>query len=150
MAQSRFRTRPASASRWTGMRSIVMSSAEAGGAAAQALRRPVLEIEDLKTWFYTDTGIVKAVNGVTLSIAHGETLAIVGESGSGKSVTGLTIMRLLGRRTASTGGRIEGGQIRFHGRDGNCVDLVAASDAEMARLRGRDIAMIFQDPMSSL
>jgi oligopeptide/dipeptide ABC transporter ATP-binding protein len=132
------------------MRSIAMSSTETGQAAASAARRPVLEIEDLKTWFYTDAGIVKAVNGVTLSIAHGETLAIVGESGSGKSVTGLTIMRLLGRRTASTGGRVEGGQIRFHGRDGASIDLIAASDAEMTRLRGRDIAMIFQDPMSSL
>src|SRR5882757_10199945 len=139
MARSRFRTRRASASKSTGMRSIAMSSTETGHAAATAARRPVLEIEDLKTWFYTDAGIVKAVNGVTLSIAHGETLAIVGESGSGKSVTGLTIMRLLGRRTASTGGRVEGGQIRFHGRDGHSVDLIAASDAEMTRLRGRDI-----------
>ncbi|MFX6149186.1 ATP-binding cassette domain-containing protein, partial [Acinetobacter baumannii] len=87
-------------------------------------------------------GIVKAVNGVTLSVAYGETLAIVGESGSGKSVPGLTVMRLLGR----TAGRVEGGSIRFQARSGAPVDLVAASDAEMARIRGRDIAMIFQDP----
>jgi oligopeptide/dipeptide ABC transporter ATP-binding protein len=132
------------------MRSNAMPSAEAGHGSGPAARRPVLEIDDLKTWFYTDAGIVKAVNGVTLSVAHGETLAIVGESGSGKSVTGLTVMRLLGRRTASTGGRVEGGRIRFQGRDGRPVDLIAASDAEMARVRGRDIAMIFQDPMSSL
>ncbi|MBN8940184.1 MAG: ABC transporter ATP-binding protein [Rhizobiales bacterium] len=122
-----------------------MLSADAGRQAATD-RRPVLEIDDLKTWFHTDAGIVKAVNGVTLSVAHGETLAIVGESGSGKSVTGLTVMRLLGR----TAGRVEGGSIRFQARTGAPVDLVAASDAEMARIRGRDIAMIFQDPMSSL
>ncbi|MGL4289651.1 MAG: ABC transporter ATP-binding protein [Phreatobacter sp.] len=116
------------------------------GREATSDRRPVLEIDDLKTWFHTDAGIVKAVNGVTLSVAYGETLAIVGESGSGKSVTGLTVMRLLGR----TAGRVEGGSIRFQARSGAPVDLVAASDAEMARIRGRDIAMIFQDPMSSL
>jgi ABC-type dipeptide/oligopeptide/nickel transport system ATPase component len=114
--------------------------------AAAPRSRAVLQIDDLKTWFYTDAGIVKAVNGVTLSVAHGETLAIVGESGSGKSVTGLTIMRLLGR----TGGCVEGGSIRFQARDGAPIDLITASDAEMARIRGRDIAMIFQDPMSSL
>jgi oligopeptide/dipeptide ABC transporter ATP-binding protein len=123
-----------------------MPSAEVGHRAGTANRRPILEIDDLKTWFHTDAGIVKAVNGVTLSVAHGETLAIVGESGSGKSVTGLTVMRLLGR----TAGRVEGGCIRFQGRDGKPIDLIAASDAEMARIRGRDIAMIFQDPMSSL
>jgi oligopeptide/dipeptide ABC transporter ATP-binding protein len=132
------------------MRSNAMSSAEAGHPSGPAARRSVLEIDDLKTWFYTNAGIVKAVNGVTLSVAHGETLAIVGESGSGKSVTGLTVMRLLGRRTTSTGGRVEAGQIRFHARDGRSIDLIAASEAEMARVRGRDIAMIFQDPMSSL
>ena len=119
-------------------------------AAAGTERRPVLEIDELKTWFHTDAGIVKAVNGVTLSVAHGETLAIVGESGSGKSVTGLTVMRLLGRGGGRAAGRVEGGSILFHGRDGRPVDLVGASDAEMARIRGRDIAMIFQDPMSSL
>jgi oligopeptide/dipeptide ABC transporter ATP-binding protein len=135
------------------MRSSAMPSAKAtvaeevrGGQAGAPPRRPVLEIDDLKTWFHTEAGIVKAVNGVTLSVAHGETLAIVGESGSGKSVTGLTVMRLLGR----TAGRVEGGSIRFRPRDGGEVDLVGASDAEMARIRGRDIAMIFQDPMSSL
>jgi len=132
------------------MRSSVMPSTEDLNHVGTARRQPVLEINDLKTWFYTDAGIVKAVNGVTLSVTHGETLAIVGESGSGKSVTGLTVMRLLGRHKARTGGRIEGGQIRFRNRDGRSLDLAAASDAEMARIRGRDIAMIFQDPMSSL
>ena len=130
--------------RWSAM--LSPDAAEAAGAA----RRPVLEIDDLKTWFHTDAGIVKAVNGVTLSVAHGETLAIVGESGSGKSVTGLTVMRLLGRGSGRAAGRVEGGSILFHGRGGRPVDLVGASDADMARIRGRDIAMIFQDPMSSL
>ena len=110
---------------------------------AQAL---LLEVEDLKTYFHTDAGIVRAVNGVTLHIREGETLAIVGESGSGKSVTGLTIMRLLGR----TPGRVEGGKIRFRERSGKTVDFLSLTDAEMARIRGREVAMIFQDPMSSL
>jgi oligopeptide/dipeptide ABC transporter ATP-binding protein len=89
---------------------------------------------------------VRAVNGVTLSVTEGETLAIVGESGSGKSVTGLSIMRLLGR----TPGRVEGGTIRFRDRTGRVLDLLRLSEGEMAAIRGRDIAMIFQDPMSSL
>jgi oligopeptide/dipeptide ABC transporter ATP-binding protein len=107
---------------------------------------PVLHIQNLQTYFHTDTGIVRAVNGVTLSVSEGETLAIVGESGSGKSVTGLTVMRLLGR----TPGRVEGGSIKFRDRSGNIIDLLALTEAEMAQVRGRDIAMIFQDPMSSL
>lgn len=107
---------------------------------------PLLEIEDLKTFFHTDAGIVRAVNGVTLNVREGETLAIVGESGSGKSVTGLTIMRLLGR----TPGRVEGGTIRFRERSGKVIDLLSLSEPEMAKIRGREIAMIFQDPMSSL
>ncbi len=106
----------------------------------------VLRVEDLRTWFHTDAGVVKAVNGVTLSVSKGETLAIVGESGSGKSVTGLSIMRLLAR----TPGRIEGGRIVFRDRENRKRDLVGLPEAEMARIRGRDIAMIFQDPMSSL
>ena len=111
-----------------------------------AFAEAVLRIEDLRTYFHTDAGVVRAVNGVTLSVAEGETLAIVGESGSGKSVTGLTIMRLLAR----TPGRVEGGSIRFRARDGKVVDLLDLSEDRMAELRGRDIAMIFQDPMSSL
>ena len=103
---------------------------------------PVLQIQNLQTYFHTDAGIVRAVNGVTLSVSEGETLAIVGESGSGKSVTGLTVMRLLGR----TPGRVEGGSIQFRDRSGNVIDLLALSEAEMAQVRGREIAMIFQDP----
>jgi oligopeptide/dipeptide ABC transporter ATP-binding protein len=119
-----------------------MRSAE----AAAEPRPTVLRVEDLRTWFHTDAGVVKAVNGVTLSVAQGETLAIVGESGSGKSVTGLSIMRLLGR----TPGRIEGGRIVFRTREDEMIDLATAPEKAMARIRGRDIAMIFQDPMSSL
>lgn len=108
--------------------------------------QPVLAVTDLKTHFFTDAGVIKAVNGVTLSVSEGETLAIVGESGSGKSVTGLTVMRLLARTTA----RVVGGSIHFHGRDNVSTDLLALSEKAMSRIRGHDIAMIFQDPMSSL
>ncbi|HEY0919852.1 ABC transporter ATP-binding protein [Devosia sp.] len=110
------------------------------------LQKPVLAVEDLKTYFFTDAGVIKAVNGVTLTVGAGETLAIVGESGSGKSVTGLTVMRLLGRTTA----RVVGGSITFNTAAGEAVDLLALSEKAMSDVRGRDIAMIFQDPMSSL
>ncbi|MBB4053956.1 oligopeptide/dipeptide ABC transporter ATP-binding protein [Devosia subaequoris] len=106
----------------------------------------VLSVVDLKTHFFTDAGVIKAVNGVTLSVDEGETLAIVGESGSGKSVTGLTVMRLLGRTTA----KVVGGSIHFRGRNEENTDLLALSEKAMSRIRGHDIAMIFQDPMSSL
>jgi len=107
---------------------------------------PVLDVRDLKTFFPTDNGTVRAVNGVSFVVREGETLAIVGESGSGKSVTGLTIMRLLGR----TGAEIAGGEIWLTRSDGGRVDLTQLPEASMARLRGSEIAMIFQDPMSSL
>ena len=107
---------------------------------------PVLSVRDLKTHFFTDAGVIRAVNGVDLSVREGETLAIVGESGSGKSVTGLSVMRLLGRTTA----RVVGGEIIFRGREGGETDLLRLPESEMQRIRGRDIAMIFQDPMSSL
>lgn len=106
----------------------------------------VLTVRDLKIHFFTDAGVIKAVNGVTLGVSEGETLAVVGESGSGKSVTGLTIMRLLGRTTA----RIAGGSIIFNGRDNANIDLLTLDERSMSKIRGRDIAMIFQDPMSSL
>jgi oligopeptide/dipeptide ABC transporter ATP-binding protein len=121
-----------------------MASAEP--VARTPVAAPILRIEDLQTSFHTDAGIVRAVNGVTLTVREGQTLAIVGESGSGKSVTGLTVMRLLAR----TPGRVEGGTIRFRDRLGREIDLLGLSESEMARVRGRDIAMIFQDPMSSL
>jgi peptide/nickel transport system ATP-binding protein len=101
----------------------------------------LLEIEDLKTHFFTADGIVRAVDGVSLTVDAGETLAIVGESGCGKSVTAMSVLRLL----PSPPARIVSGAIRFEGRD-----LLAASEEEMRAIRGNDISMIFQEPMTSL
>jgi peptide/nickel transport system ATP-binding protein len=101
---------------------------------------PLLEVEDLRVHFETEDGIVKAVDGISYSVDRGETLGIVGESGSGKSVSSLTVMGLTRARNA----RISG-QVRFDGKD-----LLGASDDEMRKVRGNDIAMIFQDPLSSL
>jgi oligopeptide transport system ATP-binding protein len=102
---------------------------------------PLLEVKDLRTYFYTHDGVVKAVDGVSFHVDKGETLGIVGESGSGKSVTSLSVMRLI----ATPPGRIVGGQILFDGED-----LLQLSEDEMRQIRGGDIAMIFQDPMTSL
>jgi len=101
---------------------------------------PILQVKDLKTQFFTDDGVVKAVNGVSFDLYPGETLGIVGESGCGKSVTALSILRLV-----QEPGRIVNGQILFKGDD-----LLELSNEEMRELRGKDIAMIFQDPLSSL
>jgi oligopeptide/dipeptide ABC transporter ATP-binding protein len=101
---------------------------------------PLLALDELRVQFDTDDGIVKAVDGVSLTIGEGETLAVVGESGSGKSVTSLAIMRLL-----AEGGRIAGGRILFGGDD-----LATMSEPRMQKIRGNRIAMIFQDPMTSL
>jgi oligopeptide/dipeptide ABC transporter ATP-binding protein len=100
----------------------------------------LLEVKDLKTTFRTEDGVVAAVNGLSFAVEPGSTLGIVGESGSGKSVTSLSIMRLIAQN-----GTIERGQIFFKGED-----LLKKSEAEMRKIRGRDIAMIFQDPMTSL
>ena len=100
----------------------------------------LLEVRDLHTVFPTRDGVVRAVDGVSLHIEAGETLGIVGESGCGKSVTALSIMRLL-----QSPGRIESGSITFRGRE-----LTGLSEAEMQEIRGEEIAMIFQDPMTSL
>jgi oligopeptide/dipeptide ABC transporter ATP-binding protein len=100
----------------------------------------ILEVKNLSTHFFTRAGEVRAVDGVSFSIKRGSTLALVGESGSGKSVTSLSIMRLI-----MPPGKIVEGEIVFNGRD-----LRKLSNEEMRRMRGRDIAMIFQDPMSSL
>src|SRR5580765_1781877 len=100
----------------------------------------LLDVRDLRTHFRTDDGIVKAVDGVTFSIEKGETLGIVGESGSGKSVTCLTIMGLNSKQSATTTG-----QALFNGED-----LLQASKRRLREIRGNDIAMIFQDPMTSL
>jgi len=101
----------------------------------------LLEIEGLKTHFFTRDGIVRAVDGVSFSVAPGETLAVVGESGCGKSVTSLSILRLI----ASPPGRIVEGSIRFQGQD-----LLALSERGMRDIRGNEISMIFQEPMTSL
>jgi oligopeptide/dipeptide ABC transporter ATP-binding protein len=106
----------------------------------------ILEVRGLQTWFDTPGGIVKSVAGVDFSIRKGETLALVGESGSGKSVTSLSIMRLI----ASPPGRIAGGSILFRDRKDQVLDLAKVPLAEMRRLRGAEIAMIFQEPMTSL
>jgi oligopeptide/dipeptide ABC transporter ATP-binding protein len=113
---------------------------------SEAREADLLRVEDLRTYFETPTGLVRAVDGVSLSIAPGEALGVVGESGSGKSVTGLSIMRLLARTPA----RIMGGRVMFQGTSGAMRDVLRLSEAEMRRVRGREIAMIFQDPMSSL
>jgi peptide/nickel transport system ATP-binding protein len=102
---------------------------------------PVLEVNALKTWFFTRSGAVKAVDGVSFALARGETLAIVGESGCGKSVTALSLMRLI----PDPPGRIVGGSISLDG-----VDVLALNDDELRAMRGRDISMIFQEPMTSL
>lgn len=101
----------------------------------------ILTVKDLKTYFYTASGIAKAVDGVSFNIAKGETMGIVGESGSGKSVTSSSIIRLLPPRT----GKIVGGSIKFEGKD-----VLALSKKELNDFRGKDIAVIFQDPMTSL
>ncbi|MBI2091263.1 MAG: ABC transporter ATP-binding protein [Deltaproteobacteria bacterium] len=101
----------------------------------------VLEVRNLKTHFFTRWGVVKAVDGVSFSLSEGETLGLVGESGSGKSVTCLSILRLVPKPA----GRIVGGQILFGGHD-----LLALSEKEMRKYRGRQISMILQDPLSTL
>jgi peptide/nickel transport system ATP-binding protein len=101
----------------------------------------LLEVKGLKTHFFTDEGVVRAVDGVDLFINKGETLGIVGESGSGKSVTALSVMRLIPQPP----GRIVQGQIFYNGR--NLLDL---TPAQMRKIRGKEIAMIFQEPMTSL
>ncbi|MFZ5816032.1 MAG: ABC transporter ATP-binding protein [Bacillota bacterium] len=101
----------------------------------------LVEIRNLKTHYYTEDGVVRAVDGVNLYIKRGETLGVVGESGCGKSVTSLSIMRLI----PNPPGKIVDGEILFEGED-----LVKKSEAEMRKIRGNDISMIFQEPMTSL
>ena len=100
-----------------------------------------IEVRDLRTYFYTSEGIGRAVDGVSFDVLRGETLGLVGESGCGKSVTALSILRLV----PSPPGRIAGGEIRYEGRD-----LLKLSMKEMRRVRGNEISMIFQEPMTSL
>ncbi|MCB9186780.1 MAG: ABC transporter ATP-binding protein [Flavobacteriales bacterium] len=106
----------------------------------------LLEIKNLVTEFRTDGEVVKAVNDVSFTLNRGETIGIVGESGSGKSVTSLSVMRLI----PNPPGKIAGGEIIFHKNDGSTTDLTKISEKEMRAIRGNDIAMIFQEPMTSL
>ena len=107
---------------------------------------PLLQVRHLRTHFSTDAGVVKAVEDVSFALNTGETLAVVGESGSGKSVTSLSIMGLI----PNPPGRIVGGEILFRTREGPAVDLAKLPVKALRKLRGRDIAMIFQEPMTSL
>lgn len=101
----------------------------------------LVDFRNLRTYFYTEAGVVQAVNDVSFSIRSGETVCIVGESGCGKSITALSMMRLI----ASPPGKIESGEIWFEGRD-----LLKLRESEMRMIRGNEIAMIFQEPMTSL
>ncbi len=116
------------------------AAVSASGRPFGADTRPLLEVRDLRTYFDTDAGVVRAVDGVSFTVHPGETLGIVGESGSGKSVTALSVIRLLQEQS-----RIASGQIEFRDRD-----IVKMDEAEVRTLRGGAISMVFQDPMTSL
>ncbi len=115
------------------------SAGPAGSATASG--DPLLEVRDLRTEFDTDDGVVRAVNGVSFSVRAGETLGLVGESGCGKSVTAFSVLRLI----PSPPGRIAGGRVLLRGRD-----LLSLGDEAMRRLRGNEISMVFQEPMTAL
>ena len=106
------------------------------------MSQPILRLENLRTYFHTDIGVVKAVDDLNVEVQPGQTLGIVGESGSGKSVTSLTVMRLLPGPIARVE---EGSKVIFAGRD-----LTEISESEMRKIRGAEISMIFQEPMTSL
>jgi peptide/nickel transport system ATP-binding protein len=105
------------------------------------MAEPLLEIRDLRTWFRTDDGMVRAVDGVSMAIGRGETLAVVGESGCGKTVTARSVLKLIDMPP----GRFEGGEIIWRGRN-----LLPLSPTEMDTIRAREIGMVFQEPMTSL
>jgi len=105
------------------------------------MTQKLLSVRDLKTYFYTDDGVIPAVDGISFDLHKGGTIGIVGESGCGKSVTSLSIMRLI----PNPPGKIEGGTIEFEGQN-----LLQLSEAEMRHIRGNEISMIFQEPMTSL
>ncbi len=103
-------------------------------------REILLELRNLKTYFFTEDGVVKAVDGVDFTVGRGEVLGLVGESGCGKSVTSLSIMRLI-----SPPGQVVEGEIYFEGKD-----ILKLSEADMVQMRGNRMSMIFQQPQSSL
>ena len=111
------------------------------GAPALDFSEKLLELKELKTYFFTDAGVLPSVDGVSYSIYKGKTLGVVGESGSGKSVTAMSILKLI----PSPPGRIVSGEVLFEGRD-----LSKLSEPEMRKVRGNDISVIFQEPMTSL
>jgi len=111
------------------------------GRGADDRQHPLLEVKNLKTQFFTQDGVVRAVDDVSFYVMPGETLGVVGESGSGKSMTGLSIMRLI----PNPPGKIVNGEVHFNGRD-----ILKMSEEQVRSIRGNDIAMIFQDPMTSL
>jgi len=117
------------------------STVENGAQLNAGASTTVLEIENLQTHFFTSAGVVKAVDGVSYSVRGGETLGVVGESGCGKSVTALSVLRLV----ADPPGRIVGGSVRFEGRS-----LLDLEQQQMEQIRGNEISMIFQEPMTSL
>ena len=116
------------------------------GPSTSGSEQPLLEVMDLKTYFYVDEGILKAVDGVSFFVNREETLGLIGESGCGKSVTALSILRLV-----SSPGRLMGGEILLH-LDGESIDLaeLAPSAREIRDIRGKEISMVFQEPMTSL
>jgi len=118
-----------------------LSNADTRAAAPRRTKRPLLEVQDLATHFFSDEGVARAVDGVSFTLYEGETLGVVGESGCGKSVTALSVMRLI----PDPPGRIVGGRILFQGDD-----LARASQEDMRRVRGNEISMIFQEPMTAL
>ncbi|MEO8922012.1 MAG: ABC transporter ATP-binding protein, partial [Caldimonas sp.] len=117
------------------------SQAKAKAQESAAAAPPLLEIKGLKTHFKTDDGWLHAVDGVDITIERGQTVSVVGESGCGKTVTAMTVLKLL----PMPPGRIVGGQVLWQGRD-----LVKASSEEMRRVRAKEIAIVFQEPMTSL
>ena len=105
----------------------------------------ILEVTNLRTWFGSESGAIRSVDGIDFSLDRAETLAVVGESGSGKSVTCLSLLRLV-----EPPGRIVSGRAQFRSKDGPTIDLLSVPIGDMQRIRGNDIAMIFQEPMTSL
>ena len=106
--------------------------------------RNIVEFDDLHTFFYTDVGTVKAVDGITFSIPEGSIVGVVGESGCGKSVTSLSLMQLV----QGPSGQIASGSIRFKASDGKVYDVAKMPTAAMNKIRGKEMAMIFQEPMT--
>ena len=123
-----------------------MTLTEAACQAANRSQRPLVAVESLRVEFKTQGGVTAAVDGVSFAINPGETVCLVGESGSGKSVTSLSLMRLV----EFGGGRIAAGRLKFASRDGEVIDLARAKPEFMRKLRGNEISMIFQEPMTSL